>query len=67
MTASFYYDIILIQQRCVELCKGDKMTYKVFMKYYKMNVFKHLGINTLGELQEFVQWYNKYWKGRKIA
>ena len=43
------------------------MTYKVFMKYYKMNVFKHLGINTLGELQEFVQWYNKYWKGRKIA
>ena len=41
------------------------MTYKVFMKYYKMNVFKHLGINTLGELQEFVQWYNKYWKGRK--
>ena len=39
------------------------MSYKVFMKYYKMNVFKHLGINTLGELQEFVQWYNKYWKG----
>ena len=43
------------------------MTYKLFMKYYKMNVFKRLGINTLGELQEFVQWYNKYWKGRKIA
>ena len=41
------------------------MTYKVFMKYYKMNVFKRLGINTLGELQEFVQWYNKYCKGRK--
>ena len=41
------------------------MSYKVFMKYYKMNVFKRLGINTLGELQEFVQWYNKYWKGRK--
>lgn len=36
--------------------KGDKMTYKVFMKYYKMNVFKHLGINTLGELQEFIQY-----------
>ena len=30
------------------------MTYKVFMKYYKMNVFKRLGINTLGELQEFI-------------
>ena len=43
------------------------MSYKVFMKYYKMNIFKRLGINTLGELQEFVQWFNKYWKGRKIA
>ena len=41
------------------------MTYKAFIKYYKMNVFKHLGINTLGELQGFVKWYNKYWKQKE--
>ena len=42
------------------------MSYKVFMNYYKMNIFKHLGINTLGELQEFVKRYNKHWKQRRI-
>ena len=36
------------------------------MNYYKMNVFKNLGINTLGELKEFVQWYNKHWKGSAL-
>ena len=59
--------LYLYSKGALNFAKEIKMSYKVFMKYYKMNVFKHLGINTLGELQEFVQWFNKYWKGRKIA